>query len=155
MVAARPPRSARDVISASTGRAGRALPVLRQPKHGEARGGDRADVEPRSRRRVQREPDQGSARAAHRASTGEGAEVDLHVVGKKGIGYFRYVNRPVKNAHRHHRPAHRAPTRASLVETLMAEFAPRHARRGVRRLHAKSALSSPPASERVSCPLER
>ena len=69
------------------------FPLLRQPATVASRRGDPADVEPRARRRLQREPDQGGARAASRSLERRDVEVELHVVGKKGIGYFRYVGR--------------------------------------------------------------
>ena len=47
------------------------FPLLRQPASDQARGGHSAHGEPRSRRRVQREPDQGSARD-DRAPRGRG-----------------------------------------------------------------------------------
>ena len=81
------------------------FPLLRQPARDQARRGHRAHGEPRPRRRVQREPDQGSARD-DRAARRQGVQVDVHGVGKKGIGYFRYLGRNVRHAaHRHRRQA--------------------------------------------------
>ena len=79
-----------------------------------------------------------------------GATVDLHVVGKKGIGYFRYVGRTVAVARTDITDRPTGADAAGLVESLMAEFA-------AGTLDAlyvvgaqfKSALSSPPATERV------
>lgn len=53
---------------------------------------------------------------------GEGVEVDLHVVGKKGIGFFRFRKRPMASE-RTDIPDRRDPEHAaSLVDGLMAEF---------------------------------
>jgi F-type H+-transporting ATPase subunit gamma len=51
-----------------------------------------------------------------------GSQVELHVVGTKGIGYFRYVNRAmaVQRTDISDRPT--AADAASLVETLMSRF---------------------------------
>ena len=81
---------------------------------------------------------------------GEGVEVELHVVGRKGIGFFRYAGRAVKVARTDITDRPTVADAASLVETLMADFAS-GALDAVYVVcsHYKSALSSPPASERV------
>ena len=80
----------------------------------------------------------------------EGAAVELHVSGRKGLGYFRYVGRAMKVSRTDITDRPTAADAASLVETLMAEFAS-GALDAVYVVCAqyKSALSSPPASERV------
>ena len=85
----------------------------------------------------------------------EGTEVDLHVAGRKGIGYFRYVGRAMKTSRTDITDRPTAQDAASLAEALMADFA-------LGALDAvyvvgsryKSALSAPPVSERV-LPVER
>jgi F-type H+-transporting ATPase subunit gamma len=81
---------------------------------------------------------------------GEGVEVELHVVGRKGIGYFRYIGRPTKVSRTDITDRPTATDAASLVEAPMAEYAS-GALDAVYVVCAqyKSALSSPPASERV------
>jgi F-type H+-transporting ATPase subunit gamma len=86
---------------------------------------------------------------------GEGTEVELHVAGKKGIGYFKYVSRAMKSARTDITDKPTAQDAASLVDALMTEFA-------LGALDAvyvvcsqyKSALSAPPVSVRV-LPVER
>jgi len=81
---------------------------------------------------------------------GEGTSVELHVAGKKGIGYFKYVGRAMKSARTDISDRPTAQDAASLVDALMAEFA-------AGALDAvyvvcsryKSALSAPPVSEQV------
>ena len=54
------------------------------------------------------------ARTLVGAARGEGVQVDLHVVGRKGIGYFRYVGRALAvDAHRHRATSRRRRTPAS------------------------------------------
>jgi F-type H+-transporting ATPase subunit gamma len=79
-----------------------------------------------------------------------GAQVDLHVVGRKGIGYFRYVGRSmvVQRTDITDRPT--AVDAASLVDTLMADFIA-GAIDAVYVVHSKfnTVLSTPPHTERV------
>ena len=108
VVAARPYANAlADVISSLySPELAERFPLLRQPARAEARRAHPDDEQSRPRRRVQREPDQGSARARSPSSSGGGAQVDVHVIGKKGLGYFKYVGRERRHAaHRHHRPS--------------------------------------------------
>jgi F-type H+-transporting ATPase subunit gamma len=90
------------------------------------------------------------ARATIARLEGEGAEVELHVVGRKGIGYFRYVGRAVKVARTDITDKPTAEDAASLVEKIMADYAS-GALDAVYVVCAqyKSALSSPPGSDRV------
>ena len=81
---------------------------------------------------------------------GEGAAVDLHVVGRKGLGYFRYVNREVK---RNRTDVSDRPTTddaANLVNDVMAEFA-NGALDAVYVIYAsfKSAISTPPTTDQI------
>lgn len=81
---------------------------------------------------------------------GEGAEVELHVVGRKGLGYFRYVGRAVATQRTDLTDRPTAADAASLVDGLMADFAAGRVD-AVHVVSAKfnSALSTPPVSERV------
>jgi F-type H+-transporting ATPase subunit gamma len=79
-----------------------------------------------------------------------GVAVELHVVGRKGVGFFRYLGRTLASARTDigDRPA--PEEAASLVEGLMARYAA-GALDGVYLTYAKfkSALSTPPTTEAV------
>lgn len=79
-----------------------------------------------------------------------GTQVDLHVMGRKGIGYFRYIGRAmaVQRTDIGDRPA--AADAASLVDAPMAAFAAGETD-AVYVVHSqfKSAVSSPAATVRV------
>ncbi len=81
---------------------------------------------------------------------GRGAEVELHVVGRKGIGYFRYVGRALaaQRTDLGDRPS--AADAASLVDDLMARFMS-GGLDAVYVIYAKfnSALSTPPTTVQV------
>jgi F-type H+-transporting ATPase subunit gamma len=79
-----------------------------------------------------------------------GVQVDLHVVGKKGIGYFRYIGRELASARIDITDRPTAADAASLVDQLMADFIS-GALDGVYVVHSKfnSVLSTPPHTERV------
>lgn len=81
---------------------------------------------------------------------GEGTAVDLHGVGKKGIGYFRYVGRTIASSRTDVGDRPTATTAGELVDGLMQEFAAGKLD-GVYVVYARfvSALSSPATSERV------
>jgi F-type H+-transporting ATPase subunit gamma len=81
---------------------------------------------------------------------GAGPAVDLHVVGRKGIGYFRYIGRDLKTARADVGDRPTAQNAAELVEGLMDEFA-RGALDAVYVVYARfqSALSTPPTTQRV------
>ena len=80
----------------------------------------------------------------------QGTQVDVHAVGRKGLGYFRYVNRAVASQRTDLGDRPSAADAASLVDALMADFTA-GALDAVYVVHAKfnSAISTPPASERV------
>ena len=80
----------------------------------------------------------------------EGTEVQIHAVGKKGLGYFRYVNRAVASSRIDVGDAPTGKTAAELVDALMKDFAT-GSLDAVYVVYAKfvSALSSPATSERV------
>ncbi len=79
-----------------------------------------------------------------------GAQVDVHVVGRKGIGYFRYVGRALAAERTDITDRPTAENAASLVDALMAEFVD-GALDAVYVVHAKfnSALSTPPTTLQV------
>ena len=80
----------------------------------------------------------------------EGAQVELHVVGKKGIGFFKYIGRALATQRTDISDRPTATDAASLVDALMAKFV-------ANELDAvyivgsqyKSALSSPPTATRI------
>jgi F-type H+-transporting ATPase subunit gamma len=81
---------------------------------------------------------------------GEGTEVEIHAVGKKGLGYFRYINRAVASSRIDVGDRPTAQDAAGLVDALMQRFT-------VGELDAVyivysrfvSALSTPATSDRV------
>ena len=81
---------------------------------------------------------------------GRGALVELHVVGRKGIGFFRYVNRAMAAQRVDITDRPTADDAASLVDALMAEFIA-GTLDAVYVVHAKfnSALSTPPSTMQV------
>ena len=81
---------------------------------------------------------------------GEGVTVDLHVVGRKGLGYFRYVGRTVATNRTDIGDNPSAENARSLVEQLMNDFVT-GTLDAVYVVYAKfnSALSTPPTTEQV------
>jgi len=90
------------------------------------------------------------ARARLAELEGRGAQVDVHVIGKKGAGYFRYVGRAMASQRVDIGDKPTAENAASIVDALMADFAAERLD-GVYVVHAKfvSALSTPPTTEQV------
>jgi F-type H+-transporting ATPase subunit gamma len=90
------------------------------------------------------------ARALLQRLEGAGAAVDFHVVGRKGLGYFRYVGRTIASQRVDITDRPTAQDASDLVDGLMAQFVA-GALDAVYVVHAKfnSALSTPPASLRV------
>ena len=90
------------------------------------------------------------ARALIARLEGEGTTVELHVSGRKGGGYFRYVARAMATSRTDIGDKPTASDAASLVDALMTQYA-----KGeidavyVVCAQYKSALSSPPVAERV------
>ena len=80
----------------------------------------------------------------------DGSEVEVHVVGRKGLGYFRYVGRAIAQSHTDLSDRPSAEDATGLVTSLMQDFVA-GAVDAVYVVHAKfvSALSTPPHSERV------
>jgi F-type H+-transporting ATPase subunit gamma len=90
------------------------------------------------------------ARATITRLESEGVTVDLHAVGRKGVGYFRYVGRPIASSRTDITDRPTAENAAELVNDLTAAFA-----RGeidavyVIYPNFKSVLSAPPATVQV------
>jgi F-type H+-transporting ATPase subunit gamma len=80
----------------------------------------------------------------------EGAQVELHVVGRKGIGYFRYLGRELPTARTDITDRPSAADAMSLVDGLMRDFV-NGSLDAVHVVYARfhSALSTPPTAERI------
>jgi F-type H+-transporting ATPase subunit gamma len=80
----------------------------------------------------------------------EGTAVDLHIVGKKGLGYFKYVGRPVVSSRIDLSDRPTPADAAQLVTGMMDQFVAA-ALDAVYVVYAKfqSALSTPPSTDRV------
>jgi F-type H+-transporting ATPase subunit gamma len=79
-----------------------------------------------------------------------GTQVELHVVGKKGVGYFRYVNRAIAQSRIDISDRPTAADAASLVDSLMARFiASELDAVYVVGSRFNSVLSTPPTADRV------
>ncbi|MEX0909258.1 MAG: F0F1 ATP synthase subunit gamma [Gemmatimonadaceae bacterium] len=81
---------------------------------------------------------------------GAGTETELHVVGRKGLGYFKYIGREVKASRTDITDKPTSGDAASLSDVLMDDFAAGRLD-AVHIVYAKfnSALSTPPVSEQV------
>src|SRR6476469_7251745 len=81
---------------------------------------------------------------------GEGAEVELHIVGKKGLGYFKYIGRPIASSRIDITDKPTAQNAREMVDALIDQFAS-GAIDAVYVVHSKynSALSTPPTSVQV------
>ena len=90
------------------------------------------------------------ARGLLRRLRDQGSEVELHVVGRKGIGYFRYIGQAMAAQRTDITDRPRAEDAASLVDGLMADFVS-GALDAVYVVYAqfRSAISTPPATERL------
>lgn len=90
------------------------------------------------------------ARARVAELEARGAQVDLHVVGRKGIGFFKYVNRAMLTQRTDITDRPTADDAASLVEGLMQDFIA-GTLDGVYVVYAqfRSALSTPPTTTQV------
>ena len=80
----------------------------------------------------------------------DGVEVELHAVGRKGLGYYRYIGRTVASSRIDIGDRPSAKDAADIVEGLMQAFADgRLDAVHVVYAHFKSAISTPPKSERI------
>ncbi|HEY0931050.1 MAG TPA: ATP synthase F1 subunit gamma [Gemmatimonas sp.] len=81
---------------------------------------------------------------------GKGISVELHVVGRKGIGFYRYLGRDLAAARADIGDRPSSADAASLIDDLMARFAAGDLDAVyVTYAKYKSALSTPPATEQV------
>jgi len=90
------------------------------------------------------------ARALLARLDAEGVEVELHIVGRKGLGFFRYVGRAVAASRTDITDRPTAQDAADLVGSLMRDFTT-GALDAVHVVHAKfnSALSTPPTATQI------
>jgi len=90
------------------------------------------------------------ARARVQQLESEGVHVDLHIVGRKGIGFFRYLGRELLTARTDIGDRPTADDASSLANALIEQFTS-GALDAVYVVYAKfnSALSTPPVSERI------
>ena len=90
------------------------------------------------------------ARARLAELEGQGLTVELHVVGRKGIGFFRYLGRELAGTRADIGDRPTATEAASLIDGLMARYSAGELD-AVHLTYAKykSALSTPPATEQV------
>ena len=81
---------------------------------------------------------------------GEGVEVELHIVGKKGLGYFKYIGRAIASSRIDITDKPTAQNAAEMVDALIDQFAS-GAVDAVYVIHSKfnSALSTPPTSVQI------
>ncbi|MDZ4674999.1 MAG: ATP synthase F1 subunit gamma [Gemmatimonadota bacterium] len=99
------------------------------------------------------------ARRRIAALEAEGYTVELHAVGKKGAGFFKYLGRPLKAERQDIGDKPTAEHAASVVESLLQEF--EAGQLGLLEMvhcHFASALSTPPTTTRllpVDAPAER
>jgi F-type H+-transporting ATPase subunit gamma len=80
----------------------------------------------------------------------EGVETDLHIVGRKGLGYFRYVGAKIASSRTDITDRPTSADAAALVDGLMTDFVT-GALDAVHIIYAqfRSALSAPPTTERI------
>lgn len=90
------------------------------------------------------------ARAQLQRLRAQGVETELHISGKKGIGYYRYVGEPIAVARTDITDRPTADDAASLVDDLMRRFID-GSLDAVYVVYAqfKSALSTPPTSDQI------
>jgi len=90
------------------------------------------------------------ARRRIEALEGQGYTVELHAVGKKGAGYFKYVGRPLKSERQDIGDKPTPEHAGALVERLLGEFeAGRLAMLEMVHCHFLSALATPPTTTRL------
>jgi len=81
---------------------------------------------------------------------GQGTEIEFHVVGRKGLGFFRFVGRPIATSRTDLTDRPTADDAVALVEPMMDSFI-RGTVDAVYVVYAKfnSVLSTPPTAERI------
>ena len=102
----------RQPLSPAKGGPARAVVILLTSNRGLA-GGFNANLIKEARRRIE-------------ALEGEGYQVELVGVGKKGVGYFKYIGRTFRSERPDIGDRPTADHAASLVEALMVEYAAGH-----------------------------
>src|SRR5665647_2311035 len=90
------------------------------------------------------------ARNLLRRLDGEGVDMQLHIVGKKGLGYFKYIGRPIASSRIDITDKPTAQNAAEMVDALIDQFAAATLD-AVYVIHSKynSALSTPPVSVQI------
>ena len=129
------------------------FPLLRQPAQGAQSGGRAAVLLLTSNRGLAGAFNSNLIREARSLIDRlerAGTAVDVHVVGRKGIGFFRYAGRPLVTQRTDIGDRPTADHASELVEALMRDFIERRLD-AVYVVYAKfnSAISTPPVSERV------
>lgn len=80
----------------------------------------------------------------------EGVEVELHAVGRKGLGYYRYIGRAVASSRTDIGDRPTAENAADIVDGLMDAFATgRLDAVHIVHAHFRSAISTPPTTETI------
>jgi F-type H+-transporting ATPase subunit gamma len=79
-----------------------------------------------------------------------GVQVELHVIGKKGLGYFKYIDRAIASQRLDISDRPSADDAASIVDGIMADYVAGNLD-GVYVVYSKfvSALSTPPSTDQV------
>lgn len=81
---------------------------------------------------------------------GQGVSVELHIVGRKGIGFYKYLGRTLSSARADIGDRPSSADAASLIDELMARYAAGELDAVfITYAKYKSALSTPPATEQV------
>ncbi len=81
---------------------------------------------------------------------GQGVSVELHIVGRKGIGFYKYLGRTLSSARADIGDRPSSADAASLIDELMARYAAGEIDAVfITYAKYKSALSTPPATEQV------
>jgi len=90
------------------------------------------------------------ARARIAEFEARGVQVELHVIGKKGLGYFKYVGRTIASQRLDISDRPSADDAASIVDGIMADYVAGNLD-GVYVVYSKfvSALSTPPSTDQV------
>ena len=90
------------------------------------------------------------ARARIAEFEGRGVQVELHIIGKKGLGYFKYVGRAIASQRLDISDRPTAADAASIVDGVMADYIAGKLD-GVYVVYSKfmSALSTPPSTDQV------
>jgi F-type H+-transporting ATPase subunit gamma len=80
----------------------------------------------------------------------DGVQVELHIVGRKGLGYYRYIGREIASNRTDIGDRPSVQNAAELVDRLMDAFAAgRLDAVYIVHAHFKSAISTPPTTERI------